>query len=151
MRPAFAGRLQRLPPAVVFDLPVLLILMICWATVAVALAHLITGLALIAMIMVHLASRRRRVGRLFRSSHAPVTARKVVLRIGYLLFLVVATAMAVSGLLRWAGVPPLYVQHAASSYALLTLVAVHLVMVRRPLRARLMRKKNPNRTNGSDS
>jgi hypothetical protein len=138
-------RARRLPPALVFDLPVLAFLLVCWLTVAVALAHLLTGLALVGLIAAHLLTRRARVGRLFRRPRAPGVdpgaRHRLAWRPGYLLFLLLAAGMAVTGLLRWAGVPREHAWHATTSYALLGLTAIHLWAIRRPLRARLRRPR----------
>ena len=120
---------RRLPPAVVTDLPVLVVLVVSWLTVAVFWAHLATGLVLIAMVAMHLSTRRR----------VPVRGVRMRRRLAYAVFLVAATAVAVTGLLRWAGVPPQYVWHGGISYLLLGLVGVHLWSVRRALRARFRR------------
>jgi hypothetical protein len=113
--------MRRLPPAVKTDLPVLVALIAAWLTVAVFWAHLATGLLLIALIALHLYTRRRWPRR----------------RLAYGLFIVAATAMAATGLLRWAGIPPQYVWHGGISYLVLGLVAVHLWSIRRALRARI--------------
>jgi MFS family permease len=113
--------MRRLPPAVKTDLPVLVALIAAWLTVALFWAHLATGLLLIALIALHLYTRRRRPRR----------------RLAYGLFIVAATAMAATGLLRWAGIPPQYVWHGGISYLVLGLVAVHLWSIRRALRARI--------------
>jgi hypothetical protein len=113
--------MRRLPPAVKTDLPVLVALIAAWLTVAVFWAHLATGLLLIALIALHLYTRRR------LPRH----------RLAYGLFIVAATAMAATGLLRWAGMPPQYVWHGGISYLVLGLVAVHLWSIRRALRARI--------------
>jgi hypothetical protein len=144
-RASTGPRARRLPPALVFDLPVLALLLVCWLTVAAALAHLLTGLALVGLIAAHLLTRRARVGRLFRRSRAPGAdpgaPRRRASSLGYLLFLLLAAGMAVTGLLRWAGVPREHAWHATTSYALLGLTAIHLWTIRRPLRARLRRPR----------
>lgn len=116
---------RRLPPAVVTDLPVLVLMLLAWLTVPVFWAHLATGLALIAIVGMHLYTRRR----------LPLRGVRARRRLAYAVFLVAATAMAVTGLLRLAGVPPQYVWHGGISYLLLGLVGVHLWSVRRALRA----------------
>ena len=129
--------LRRLPLALVTDLPVLGLLVLCWLLVPIAWAHLATGLALAALVGVHLRTRPRPFGRLFRGDHPSGSARQLGRRLGYGVFLATAVAMTVTGLLRWAGAPPQYVWHGGISYLLLTLVVVHLWSIRRPLRARL--------------
>lgn len=121
------GRTHRFPPARLTDLPVLVVLVLAWVTVPVFWAHLATGLMLIAIVAIHLCTRRR----------LPLHGVPVWRRLAYGAFLVAATAVAATGLLRWAGVPPQYVWHGGISYLLLGLVAVHLWSVRRALRARL--------------
>jgi len=96
-------------------------------TVSVYWAHLITGLALIAMVGMHLATRRR----------SPLRRARAGRRLAYALFLVAAAAMAVTGLLRLAGVQPHHVWHGGISYLVLGLVVVHVWSVRRALRARI--------------
>lgn len=130
-------RTRRVPPALVTDVPVLALLVICWLLVPVVWAHLTTGLALIGLIGVHLWTRRRRLGRFFRRNRPALSARRVARRFGYGLFLAAAAAMTVTGLLRWVGVAPQYVWHGGVSYFLLSMVVVHLWSIRRPLRARL--------------
>jgi hypothetical protein len=110
----------------VTDLPVLVVLVLSWLTVAAFWAHLATGLALIAMVAMHLSTRRR----------LPVRRVRMRRRLAYAVFFVAATAVAVTGLLRWAGVPHEYVWHGGLSYLLLGLAVVHLWSVRRALRAR---------------
>jgi hypothetical protein len=121
--------LRRLPPALATDTPVLAVLLLTWVTVAVFWAHLIAGLALIGVIGMHLCTRRR----------LPLRRVRMRRRLAYVLFLVAATTMAVTGLLRWAGVPAQYVWHGGVSYLVLGLVVVHLWSVRRALRARIRR------------
>jgi hypothetical protein len=118
-----------LPPAFVTDVPVLAMMVLAWLTVPVFWAHLVTGLTLIALIGIHLLTRQRlplRVGR----------ARR---RVAYAVFLATAAAMAATGLLRWAGVPPQYVWHGGISYLVLALASVHGWSVRRRLRGRIRR------------
>ncbi len=117
---------RRLPPAFVTDLPVLVVLVLAWVTVPVFWAHLAIGLALIAIVGMHLSTRRR----------LPMRGVRIRRRLAYAVFLVAATAMAVTGLLRWAGVPREYVWHGGISYLVLGLAGVHLWSVRRALRAR---------------
>ena len=117
---------RRLPPAVLTDLPVLVVLVLAWVTVAVFWAHLATGMALIAIVGMHLYTRRR----------LPLHGGRARRRVAYALFLVAAAAVAVTGLMRLAGLPPRYVWHGGIGYLLLGLVAVHLWSVRRTLRAR---------------
>jgi hypothetical protein len=108
----------------VLDVPVGVVLVACWLLVSIAWAHIVTGLVLIGWIVAHLLTWLVGTG---SATH----------RIGSALVLVLATAMAVSGLLRWAGVPPRYAVHATSSYLLLSVLGLHLWAVRRQLRARL--------------
>ena len=113
-------------------------LVLSWLTVPVFWAHLATGLSLIALIALHLSTRRR----------LPLHDGRQRRQLGYGLFLVAAAAMAATGLLRWAGVPPQYVWHGGLSYLVLGLVAVHLWAVRRALRARICahpRTRDPRR------
>ena len=117
---------RRLPPAVVTDLPVLGAMVLAWLTVAVFWAHVAAGLLLVALIAVHLRTRHRLPWR-------GTSSRR---RLAYGVFLVAATGMAASGLLRWAGIPPQYVWHGGISYTVLGLVVVHVWSVRRRLRAR---------------
>jgi hypothetical protein len=111
-------------PAFATDIPVLALLVAAWLTVPVSWAHLVTGLALIAVIGVHLFTRPR----------LPLRVRR---RLAYATFLIAATAMAATGVLRWAGVPHDYVWHGGISYLVLGLASVHMWSVRRRLRARI--------------
>lgn len=118
------------------DLPVLLATLTCWVLLPVYLAHLATGLGLIVISVHHLRTRLPRVRRVFRRRrHAGV--RPLWHRIVSCLLLLSTLAMAVSGLLRWAGIPPEYAHHASSGYAMLTMAVIHMLAVARPLRARL--------------
>jgi uncharacterized membrane protein len=131
-------RLRRLPPALATDLPVLVVLLLAWATVAVFWAHLATGLGLIAMIGIHLYTRPRR----------PMRRVRLWRRLAYTVFSVVAAAMTVTGFLRWAGMPPEQVWHGGISYLMLGLAAVHMWSVRRRLRARFRRAGGAQRRGG---
>ena len=121
-------------PAFTTDIPVLALLIAAWLTVPVSLAHLLTGLALIAMIGMHLLTRRR----------VPMRYGRVRRRLTYAAFLLAATAMATTGLLRWAGIPPEHLWHGGISYLVLGLASVHIWSVRRRLRARI-RSRGPQR------
>lgn len=140
-----ALRRTGLPPAVLFDIPVLVVLLVCWGTISVYWAHLLTGLLLTLLILVHLVDRRRKLGRLFARRPVSRPRNRMFWLIANLVFLIVATAMVASGLLRWANVPPQYAWHAASSYALLTVVGAHLIVEWRPLLARLRRHRAARR------
>jgi hypothetical protein len=111
-------------PAFATDIPVLALLVAAWLTVPVSWAHLVTGLALIAVIGVHLFTR-------------PRLPQRVRRRLAYATFLIAATAMAATGVLRWAGVPHDYLWHGGVSYLVLGLASVHVWSVRRRLRARI--------------
>jgi hypothetical protein len=113
--------------ALATDIPVLVVLMLAWVTVPVFWAHLVTGLMLIVLIGIHLLTRPR----------PPLRTGRARRRVAYASFLVAATAMAATGLLRWAGVPPQYVWHGGISYLVLGLALVHVWAVRRVLRARI--------------
>jgi hypothetical protein len=114
-------------PAFATDIPVLALLIVAWVTVPLFWAHVATGLALIALIGVHLFTRPR----------LPLRVGRVRRRLAYATFLIAATAMAATGLLRWAGVPHDYVWHGGISYLVLGLASVHMWSVRRRLRARI--------------
>jgi hypothetical protein len=120
---------RRIPPALVAELPVLVLLVLAWATVAVFWAHVVTGLLLIAVIGIHLRTR----------PHLPLRPLRTRREAAYAVFLVAATAMAVTGLLRWLGVPAQHVWHGGISYLVLGLVIAHLWSVRHALRARIVR------------
>ena len=120
-----------LRPAVVTDLPVLGVMVVAWATVALFWAHLAAGLLLVALVALHLYTRH----------HLPWHHAHLRRRLAYGMFLVAVTAMTASGLLRWAGVPPQYAWHGGISYAVLGLVVVHVWSVRRALRARLRTRR----------
>lgn len=109
----------------------LVAVLVCWLVLPAFLAHVLTGLAMVGVIALHLRTRRRKVRRLFRP-------RATTLRRGLTWVLLATTvAMVVSGALRWAGVAPEYAQHATSSYLMLTALVAHMVLVRRALWARL--------------
>lgn len=110
-------------PGLWFDLPVALLLLVCWMTIPLALAHLLTGLALTAGLVVHLCTRR------------VVFPRRAALAVSVLL--VAAALTVLTGLLRWAGLPKEVVFHAVPSYTLVALAIWHAVRRRRALRARL--------------
>jgi hypothetical protein len=120
-------------PAFTTDIPVLALLIAAWLTVPVFWAHLLTGLALIAVIGMHLLTRRR----------VPLGGGQARRRLTYAAFLLAATAMATTGLLRWAGIPPEYVWHGGISYLVMGLASVHVWSVRRRLRARLRSRSSP--------
>jgi hypothetical protein len=105
----------------------LALLVAAWLTVPVFWAHLVTGLTLIAVIGIHLLTRRR----------VPLRGGRARRRIAYAAFLLAATAMATTGLLRWVGIPPQYLWHGGISYLVLGLASVHVWSVRRRLRARI--------------
>jgi hypothetical protein len=119
-------------PAFTTDIPVLALLIVAWLTVPVFWLHLLTGLALIAVIGIHLLTRRG----------VPLGGGRARRRLIYTAFLLAATAMATTGLLRWAGIPPEYVWHGGISYFVMGLASVHVWSVRRRLRARL-RSRSP--------
>jgi hypothetical protein len=123
------------PPAFATDIPVLALLVAAWLTVPVAWGHLVTGLALIAAIGVHLLTRPR----------SPVRAGRVRHRFAYATFLIAATAMAATGVLRWAGVPHDHLWHGGISYLVLGLASVHVWSVRRRLRARILSPRRGGR------
>jgi hypothetical protein len=101
----------------------LALLVVAWLTVPVSWAQLVTGLALIAVIGVHLFTRPR----------SPLRAGRVRRRLAYATFLIAATAMAMTGLLRWVGIPPQYLWQGGISYLVLALASVHMWSVRRRL------------------
>ncbi|HYZ69752.1 MAG TPA: hypothetical protein VE666_18470 [Mycobacterium sp.] len=119
----------------------LVALIAAWLTVAVFWAHLATGLLLIALIALHLSTRRR----------LPLRGVGPRRGLAYGLFIVAATAMAATGLLRWAGVPHQYAWHGGISYLVLGLAAVQLWSVRRALLARIRthRREHDPRREGS--
>lgn len=132
------GPVRRLPLALTTDLPVLVMLVVCWLLVPVGWAHLASGIALAALALFHLWTRRRKVARLFRGSRS-AGRRRWTRRIAYVLFLTSAFLMTASGLLRWAGVPPEHTAHAETSTLLTAGALIHLWSARRALRARLRR------------
>ncbi|WP_199434268.1 hypothetical protein [Qaidamihabitans albus] len=134
------------------DLPVLAMLVLCWLMLTVAAwAHLATGLVLAVVIGVHLRTRWPQVRALTRGTGRSMSVRRLVRRAAHRLLLAAAAAMIASGLARWAGVPAQDAWHGTSSYTLLGVVTVHLLLVRRRLwirlRGRQARNENPgNRT-----
>jgi hypothetical protein len=126
-----SGMIFRAPPAVLTDVPVLVLLMLSWMTVPVFWAHVATGLTLVGLIGIHLSTRRR----------SPLRTGAVLRRLAYVAFLVVATAMAATGLMRLGGLPPQHTWHGGISYLAMGLAAVHLWSVRHALRARIRLRK----------
>lgn len=115
-------RALRSRPVLLFDLPMLVLVIACWMTVAVWFAHVATGIALIVMAVAHLCTRKLTVGK------KPIW---------WVLLVAGGLAMSVTGVLRMVGVPPLYANHALGSYLFLTVVVVHLVFIRRILTGRI--------------
>lgn len=128
-----APQYRRLPPALVTDLPVLVVLVGCWLLVPLPWAHLTTGLGLLALVLVYLATRRRLPARLLRR---PRSGRRLAAMASAWAVLVAMAAVTVTGSLRWAGVPREEAWHGGAGYLLLTTVMWHLWSVRRRLRAR---------------
>jgi hypothetical protein len=120
--------------ALCFDIPVGVLLLATWLSIGFAVAHLLIGIALAAMVAVHVAVRRRLIVNLLRrASRRPWrTAHDTLL-------LLMAAAMTITGLLLWAGAEPAHQWHTWTSYLLLTLALPHVWSRRRQLRARLRR------------
>jgi hypothetical protein len=133
-----AARARGLPLALTTDIPVLIMLVACWMLVPVAWAHLATGFALVALILLHLWTRRGRIAQLFRGDRR-TRRHRWGRRIAYVLFFLAAILMTASGVLRWAGLPPEHTAHAATSTLLLAGALAHIWSSRRALRARLRR------------
>ncbi len=126
---------RRAPAALRTDVPVLAALLACWMTVSAPWAHLACGLGLVGLVGMHLRTRWRRVRALVLPHSRPRgtwTTRAV-----HAALVVAAAAAALTGVLRWAGLRPEQVWHGGTSYLLLGIAAVHLVVVRRRLRSRL--------------
>ncbi len=126
-------RRRRLAPALVTDMPVLLAFVGCWVLIPVGWAHLVTGIAMAGLVVVHLRTRRGLARRLL---HRPRSVRRVAAQATSWLVVAAAAAVTVTGLLRWAGLPPEYTWHGGTGWALTGAVTVHLWLVRRPLWAR---------------
>lgn len=133
-----AGRVRGLSPALITDIPVLLMLVACWMLVPVAWAHLVTGFALVALILIHLWTRRGKTAQLFRGDRR-TKRHRWVRRITYVLFFVAALLMTATGVMRWTGIPPEHSAHAATSTLLLAGALVHIWSSRRALGSRLRR------------
>ena len=131
-------RVRKLPLALTTDIPVLVMLVVCWMLVPVAWAHLATGFALVALILIHLWTRRGQISQLFRGDRR-TRRHRWSRRIAYGLFFLAALLMTASGVMRWAGMPPEHTAHAATSTMLLVGALAHLWASRRALRARLRR------------
>ncbi|MFC4494869.1 hypothetical protein ACFPA8_12060 [Streptomyces ovatisporus] len=132
------ARVRDLPPALTTDVPVLVMLVACWMLVPVAWAHLATGFALVALILLHLWTRRGRIAQLFRGDRR-TRRHRWSRRSAYVLFFLAAILMTASGVMRWAGLPPEHTAHAATSTLLLAGALAHIWASRRALRARLRR------------
>ncbi|MFC5290088.1 hypothetical protein ACFPM7_23790 [Actinokineospora guangxiensis] len=113
-------------PALWFDLPVALLLIVCWMTIPVAAAHIATGLALIAAVAIHLLTRRAVFPR--------GSARR---RIAVAVLLAATAATLLTGVLRWIGLPREVVFHAVPGYLLVAAVLWHAARRRRAVVARL--------------
>lgn len=124
----------RLAPALVTDLPVLLAFVGRWVLVPVGWAHVLIGMAMAGLVVVHLRSRPGLARRLLRR---PRSVRRFTRQASSWLVVAAAAAVTVTGLLRWAGLPPEHTWHGGTGWALLAAVTVHLWLVRRPLWARL--------------
>lgn len=133
-------REQRIPPAFWYDLPVLAAVVLSWTTVSIAWAHILLSVALVAVIVLHLVTRRRRVRQLVT---APRKASRLLWNIGHVSLLLVALAVTITGVLRWVGVPREDAWHGGISYALLGMVVTHMWFIRRALWNRLTRRKSP--------
>lgn len=128
------SRHRRLAPALGTDLPVLLALVACWLLVPLAWAHVATGLAMAVLALVHLRTRRGLARRMLRW---PRSVRRFATQASSWLVVAAAAAVTVTGLLRWAGLPPEQTWHGGTGWALVGALTVHLCLVRRPLWARL--------------
>lgn len=113
-------------PGLWFDLPVALLLIVCWMTIPVGAAHIATGLALTAAIGVHLSTRR-----------AVFPRGSLSRRIVVIVLVAAAAATLVTGVLRWVGLPRELVFHAVPGYLLVVAVLWHAVRRRRAVVARL--------------
>lgn len=129
-------RRRRLAPALVTDLPVLVAFVGCWVLVPVGWAHVVTGIAMAGLVVVHLRTRRGLPRRLLRR---PWPLRRFAAQASSWLVVAAAAAVTVTGLLRWAGLPPEHTWHGGTGWVLLGAATVHLWQMRRPLRARLHR------------
>lgn len=114
-------------PGLWFDLPVALLLILCWMTIPLVVAHLVTGLLLTVVLVLHLCTRRTLFPR--RRTFRPVVAAAILLAAAALTLL--------TGLLRWAGMPREVVFHAVPSYSLVAFAIWHVVRRRRALLARI--------------
>ena len=129
-----------------FDIPVGVLLLATWLSIGFAGAHLLIGIALAAMVAVHIAVRRGLIARLVRR------AGRRPWRVAHdTLLLLLAAAMTITGLLLWAGVEAAHHWHTWTSYLLLTLAVPHVWSRRRQLRTRLRRTTRNSPTEGDHS
>jgi hypothetical protein len=120
------SRLRVRRPGLWFDLPVALLLVVCWMTIPVAVAHIATGLAMVAAIAVHLATRR-----------AVLPRGSGPRRLAIVVLLVATAATLLTGVLRWVGLPREVVFHAVPGYLLVVAALWHVVGRRRAVVARV--------------
>lgn len=126
-------------PALVTDLPVAVLFVAGWITVLNAPSHLTVGLLFVAVVVAHVGTRPRLLARVRRSLAGRGRAHWIVNWIAF----VAAAVMTVSGIVQWAGVRAMMPVHSTSSYLVLLAVGVHVWQRRRPLVARLRRRRRP--------
>lgn len=127
---------RRFAPALVTDVPVLLVLL--GSSVTAGWAHIAAGIALVVLVYVHVRTRRGRMPRMLRQPRSP---RRLAAAASSWLLVVATVAVSATGLLRWAGCLPENAWHGGSGVLLVTVVAGHLWLVRHRLRARLRSAK----------
>jgi len=131
-------RWRDVPPAWRLDLPVAAVLLVCWLLVPVAWAHLLVGLGMLGVVMVHLRTRPgRQVGR--RGKSWGLAARHIVGSRVTAVLVVLVVASTLTGLLRAAGLSATQTYHGAVSYLLLIVAMVHIWRTRGLLGRRLHR------------
>jgi len=123
--------------ALVTDLPVAVLFVAAWVTVLNAPSHLAVGLLFAGIVVLHIATRPRLLARMRQSLTGHGGAHWIVNWIA----LVAAVVMTVSGIVQWVGDQGIKPVHSTSSYLVLLAIAVHVWQRRRPLLARLRRRR----------
>lgn len=123
--------------ALLFELPVGVLLLASWFTVLLAPVHVGLGLVFAAFAVVHLATRPDRAAALARAARRRGPARWRLSAV--IVLAVMAAGVTVSGALQWAypASGPAKAAHVATSFLLIVFAARHIWLRRRVLTGRL--------------